>query len=172
MTVIAGRSGAGAETLTLASAWQAISGGGFTDELLAWPPDVFALTDVLLDRSEAFRFVFSPPEGAELRRARLGSTTPCYETVGASSRPATTYRPLRCPTTTGPPWKEVPTYSRPACRVCSRSATSGPTRSSVSRLRWEKAARPFVSPNSTLDSRRHGPTQRHRAPWTPRQDMV
>src|SRR5262245_25325477 len=63
MGVIAGRSGARAEGLTLASAWQAISGGEFTDELLAWPPDVFALTNVLLDRSEAFRFALSPPAG-------------------------------------------------------------------------------------------------------------
>jgi hypothetical protein len=66
MNVIAGdarQSGAGAEQPTLASTWRAISGGGFTDELLAWPPDVFALTNVLLDRSEAFRFALSPPEG-------------------------------------------------------------------------------------------------------------
>ena len=66
MSVIAGdaRQGvAGAERPTLTSTWWAISGGGFTDELLAWPPDVFALTNVLLDRSEAFRFALSPPEG-------------------------------------------------------------------------------------------------------------
>jgi len=62
-SVIAERDGAAAERLTLASAWQAISGVGFTDELLAWPPDVFALTAVLLDRSEAFRFVLSPAAG-------------------------------------------------------------------------------------------------------------
>jgi hypothetical protein len=52
-----------ATTRTLASAWQAISGGGFADELLEWPPDVFALTNALLDRSEAFRFALSPPAG-------------------------------------------------------------------------------------------------------------
>src|ERR1700742_904803 len=63
MSVIAGQSGAGADRATLASTWLAISGGGFTDELLAWPPDVFALTNVLLDRSEAFRFALSPPAG-------------------------------------------------------------------------------------------------------------
>ena len=57
-------SAAGAERRTLASTWSAISGGAFTDELLTWPPDVFALTNVLLDRSEAFRFVLSPPEDA------------------------------------------------------------------------------------------------------------
>jgi hypothetical protein len=52
----------------MGSAWQASSGGGFTDELLAWPPDVFALTHVLLDRSEAFRFALSPQEGCGGRR--------------------------------------------------------------------------------------------------------
>lgn len=30
---------------------------------LAWPPDSFALTTVLLGRSEAYRFVVSPPQG-------------------------------------------------------------------------------------------------------------
>ena len=63
MSVTAGLSAAGAERPTLASTWRAISGVGFTDGLLAWPPDVFALTNVLLDRSEAFRFALSPPEG-------------------------------------------------------------------------------------------------------------
>src|SRR5262245_3669566 len=65
MSGIAGQSGAGDRRLTLASAWQTISGGGFTDELLAWPPDMFALTNVLLDRSEAFRFALSPPAGVQ-----------------------------------------------------------------------------------------------------------
>jgi hypothetical protein len=56
----------------LASTWRAISGGEFTDELLAWPPDVFALTNVLLDRSEAFRFALSPPEGVRWPPAGAG----------------------------------------------------------------------------------------------------
>jgi len=51
--------------VTLASAWQAVSGVGFTDDLLEWPPDVFALTNVLLARSEAFRFALSPPVGVQ-----------------------------------------------------------------------------------------------------------
>src|SRR5215813_2597911 len=45
---------------TLASTWQGMAGGGLTDELLEWPPDVFGLTNVVLDRSEAFRFALSP----------------------------------------------------------------------------------------------------------------
>jgi hypothetical protein len=35
-----------------------------SDELLDWPPDVFALTNIILERSDAFRFVLSPPAGA------------------------------------------------------------------------------------------------------------
>jgi hypothetical protein len=45
---------------TLASTWHAASGAAITDELLDWPPDVFALTNVILARSEAFRFALSP----------------------------------------------------------------------------------------------------------------
>jgi hypothetical protein len=48
---------------TLASAWQAVAGTTIGDELLEWPPDVFALTEVLLQRSEAHRFALSPPAG-------------------------------------------------------------------------------------------------------------
>jgi hypothetical protein len=53
---------------TLASTWHGASSGAITDELLDWPPDVFALTNVILARSEAFRFAISPirewpPEG-------------------------------------------------------------------------------------------------------------
>ena len=47
---------------TLASTWQAASSVAFTDEVLEWPPDVFALTNVILARSEAFRFALSPIE--------------------------------------------------------------------------------------------------------------
>jgi hypothetical protein len=45
---------------TLASEWHAASGGGITDDLLDWPPDLFALANVILTRSEAFRFALSP----------------------------------------------------------------------------------------------------------------
>lgn len=48
---------------TLASAWEGVAGTPIGDELLEWPPDVFALTDVILERAEAFRFVLSPPDG-------------------------------------------------------------------------------------------------------------
>ena len=72
MTAVAARStGHGAEELTLASAWHAVAGIPVTEELLAWPPDVFALTEVILQRSEAFRFVLSPPADVRWPPARL-----------------------------------------------------------------------------------------------------
>jgi hypothetical protein len=45
---------------TSESTWQEMAGSPITDELLEWPPDVFALVNVILERSEAFRFVLSP----------------------------------------------------------------------------------------------------------------
>jgi len=45
---------------TLASTWEAFAGRPVTDELLEWPPDVFALMNVLFDRSETFRFSLTP----------------------------------------------------------------------------------------------------------------
>jgi hypothetical protein len=50
---------------TAASVWQAMSGTSISDELLEWPPDLFALTEVILERSQAYRFVLSPPPGAK-----------------------------------------------------------------------------------------------------------
>src|SRR5262249_31606962 len=44
---------------TVSSTWFAASGGPITDELLEWPPDVFALANVVLARAEAFRFALS-----------------------------------------------------------------------------------------------------------------
>jgi hypothetical protein len=45
---------------TPASTWHAASGGAIIDQLLEWPPDVFALANVVLARAEAFRFALSP----------------------------------------------------------------------------------------------------------------
>ena len=50
---------------TAASVWRSVADTAVDDRLLDWPPDVFALTDTLLERSEAYRFALSPPEGAE-----------------------------------------------------------------------------------------------------------
>jgi hypothetical protein len=60
-----------AEEPTPASVWQVVAGAAIGDELLEWPPDLFALTDVVLERSEAYRFALSPPRGAQWPPARL-----------------------------------------------------------------------------------------------------
>jgi hypothetical protein len=59
------------EAPTPASVWRAVAGSTIGDALLDWPPDLFALTEVILERSEAYRFAFSPPAGAA-RRGRGG----------------------------------------------------------------------------------------------------
>jgi hypothetical protein len=44
---------------TPASVWFAATGALIADALLEWPPDVFALTNVVLARAEAFRYALS-----------------------------------------------------------------------------------------------------------------
>jgi hypothetical protein len=44
---------------TASSTWFGASGGPISDELLEWPPDVFALANVVLTRAEAFRIAMS-----------------------------------------------------------------------------------------------------------------
>ena len=56
---------------TLSSAWLAVTGNTIGDELLEWPPDLLALTEVILERSEAYRFALSPPPGAQWPPASL-----------------------------------------------------------------------------------------------------
>ena len=48
---------------TLDYVWHSVSGKPITDELLDWPPDLFALTNVILERSQAFRFALPPSAG-------------------------------------------------------------------------------------------------------------
>ena len=45
---------------TPAYVWYSVAGGPITDGLIDWPPDLFALANVILGRSEAFRFALSP----------------------------------------------------------------------------------------------------------------
>lgn len=62
---IADASGSGSPaSRTIGSLWETIGGRVPGDGLLEWPPDVFALTDLLLVEADAYRFVVSPPTGA------------------------------------------------------------------------------------------------------------
>jgi hypothetical protein len=54
-----------AERTTAASLWQAMSGRPLSADLLDWPPDLFALTSLMLRRSGAYRFALSPPPGRQ-----------------------------------------------------------------------------------------------------------
>jgi len=49
--------------LTVGDLWRDTIGRPLGDELLEWAPDLVAFTDVILARSEAYRFVVSPPQG-------------------------------------------------------------------------------------------------------------
>jgi hypothetical protein len=50
--------------LSPASIWLQTAGDPISDVLLEWPPDLFALTEVVLERSEIHRLLLWPPTGA------------------------------------------------------------------------------------------------------------
>lgn len=68
---------------TVGSTWLTLGGRGVDDELIRWPPDLFAFTEVILDRAEAYRFAVSPPTG---RRWPPASTPPWTEAVATAAR--------------------------------------------------------------------------------------
>lgn len=49
----------------LAEVWEGLSGTTLDEALLEWPPDLLALTDTVLGRADAYRFVLSPPAGGQ-----------------------------------------------------------------------------------------------------------
>jgi hypothetical protein len=54
---------------TPAYVWYSMAGVPITDELIEWPPDLFALANVILDRSEAFRFALALEGNRRPRRS-------------------------------------------------------------------------------------------------------
>jgi hypothetical protein len=66
---------------TPAHIWYGVAGSSLYDELLEWPPDVFALANVILDRAEAFRFALAP--AGEWPRGRYHDWS---REVGAAAR--------------------------------------------------------------------------------------
>jgi hypothetical protein len=67
--------------LTVASTWIAASGNVVDDDLVSWPPDVFAFTEIALDRSEAYRFVVSPPPGRDWPPSHVDGWSDAVETA-------------------------------------------------------------------------------------------
>jgi hypothetical protein len=72
----------GSEGPTSESTWLALSGCPLTDEVLEWPPDLFALTDVILDHTQAYRFVFSPPGDETWPPGRFANWAQAVEDAG------------------------------------------------------------------------------------------
>jgi hypothetical protein len=68
---------------TPASLWYSLAGSSVSDELLDWPADLFALTDVILGRAEVYRFVLCPPDGMMWPPARMPNWS---DAVEAASR--------------------------------------------------------------------------------------
>lgn len=56
------------------------------DELPRWPPDVFALANLVLDHTEGYRFVVAPPPDDDGRRCRTG-TDKCALPLGVGVAP-------------------------------------------------------------------------------------
>ena len=48
---------------TVAGYFDAFGPAPAWDELVRWPPDVFALANLVLDHTEGYRFVVAPPDG-------------------------------------------------------------------------------------------------------------
>jgi hypothetical protein len=70
------------EEPTLASAWYSLAGSSITDEFLGWPADVFALTEIILGRTEVYRFVLSPRRGMDWPPRRISNWSEAVEMAG------------------------------------------------------------------------------------------
>ena len=58
---------------TIGSLWSRLVDLDRLDDVLMWPPDLFALTHRVLEASEAYRFLVSPPPGQALEDFAAGS---------------------------------------------------------------------------------------------------
>jgi len=67
---------------TIGSLWEAVSGRPSIAGLLDWPPDLFALTSLVLQRSGIYRFALSPPPGRQWPPGLRGEWSTAVETVG------------------------------------------------------------------------------------------
>jgi hypothetical protein len=70
------------EPPTVGSLWRSTVGRPVSNELFGWPPDLFAMTATVLERSEAFRFAMSPPIGRQWPPASSGDWSAEVEAAG------------------------------------------------------------------------------------------
>ena len=71
-----------AEDSNSASTCHSLAGVPLTDEILEWPADLFAFMNVILKRTEVYRFVFSPPSDREWPPKRFASWSDEVEDAG------------------------------------------------------------------------------------------
>src|SRR5262245_39673238 len=67
---------------TPASVWYSVAESSIADEFLDWPADMFALINVILDRSEAYRFALSPPPGQVWPPSHIPGWSAAVEAAG------------------------------------------------------------------------------------------
>src|SRR5262245_43837332 len=70
------------EEPTPASVWYSLARGSIIDEFLDWPADMFALTEIILGRTEVYRFVLSPPRGVDWTPSRISNWADAVEEAG------------------------------------------------------------------------------------------
>jgi hypothetical protein len=70
------------QEVTPVSTWEALVGTPITDAFLEWPADLFALTEVILTRSQVYRFVLSPPPGVKWPPDRVSDWAGAVEEAG------------------------------------------------------------------------------------------
>src|SRR5262245_51061419 len=75
---------------TVGSLWHEVAGRRLGDELMECAPDLFAFTDVLLDRSEAYRFAVSTPVGAGWPPPQMPDRPLAIADAGADGAPGQT----------------------------------------------------------------------------------
>ena len=73
----------GSSRPTTGSVWLTVARRPVGDELVDWPPDMFAFTHVILERTEAYRFAVSPPVEHEWPPAPAASWR---DAVGTTAR--------------------------------------------------------------------------------------
>ena len=73
---------------TPASVWYSLARASITDEFLDWPADMFALTEIILGRTEVYRFVLSPPRGVDWPPSRISNWSDAVEEAGGQDRKA------------------------------------------------------------------------------------
>jgi hypothetical protein len=70
------------EEPTPGSVWYCLTGSSISDEFLDWPPDIFALSEVILRRADVYRFVLSPPHGVDWPPSRIPGWSRAVEEAG------------------------------------------------------------------------------------------